>query len=56
VHCAPENATDDIRWVYAVAACPADVLYTGAANRRTDGLGLQINAPLEHPNFPILPS
>jgi hypothetical protein len=33
---------------------PADALYTGAQQRRTDGLGLKVNEPIEHPRFPRL--
>jgi ectoine hydroxylase-related dioxygenase (phytanoyl-CoA dioxygenase family) len=54
-HCAPENTTDSARWAYIVQWIPAAALYNGAPNRRTDGLGLQVGQPLDHPNFPILP-
>lgn len=55
LHSAGENLTEDPRWVFQMGVFPADTLYTGAPNRRSDDLGLQVNAPLEHPNFPILP-
>jgi hypothetical protein len=54
IHCAPENTTATPRWVYLVGYFPADALYTGANNRRMDGLGLEVNKPLDHPKFPLL--
>ena len=54
IHYAPPNETDTPRWVYVMSFLPADTLYTGAPQRRTDGLGLQLNQPLEHENFPVL--
>ena len=32
----------------------SDTLYTGAPFARTDGLGLQINRPFDHPRFPVV--
>jgi hypothetical protein len=54
IHFAPENRTDSPRWVYVVSFLPADTLYTGAPQRRTDDLGLVVNQPLEHTKFPVL--
>jgi ectoine hydroxylase-related dioxygenase (phytanoyl-CoA dioxygenase family) len=54
VHAAPENATDQPRWAYINSMFPADTLFTGAQQRRTDGLGLTVNQTLEHPRFPII--
>jgi phytanoyl-CoA dioxygenase PhyH len=54
VHAAPPNETDAPRWAYTDSLFPAETLYTGAQQRRTDGLGLTINEPLEHPRFPVL--
>jgi ectoine hydroxylase-related dioxygenase (phytanoyl-CoA dioxygenase family) len=54
VHAAPENTTDQPRWAYVNSLFPADTLYTGAQQRRTDGLELTVNQPLEHPRFPVL--
>lgn len=54
IHSAPVNATQDPRWVYALSAFPADTLFTGCPQRRTDGLDLALNRPLDHPNFPVL--
>jgi hypothetical protein len=55
VHAAPENRTDQPRWVYTNAMLPADTLFTGAQQRRTDGLSLKVNERLDHPRFPVLP-
>jgi hypothetical protein len=54
VHFAPENETDSPRWVYTVSWFNADALYTGMPCHRMDGLGLQVNQPLDHPNFPTI--
>jgi ectoine hydroxylase-related dioxygenase (phytanoyl-CoA dioxygenase family) len=56
VHSAPENATDELRWVYSLTLIPHDTLYTGSANRLTDGIGLTVNQPFDHPDFPVLDS
>ena len=52
VHGAPANQTDQNRWSYSVTYMPATGLYTGMPNRFFDGLGLTIDEPVEHPNFP----
>ena len=52
IHFAPENATDRLRWNYLASLFPADTLFTGAQQRRTDGLGLTVNQPYDHPLFP----
>jgi hypothetical protein len=52
VHYAPENVTDKLRWAYLSSLFPADTLFTGAQQRRTDGLGLTVNQPFDHPLFP----
>lgn len=52
VHCAPENATEAPRWAWVNHWFPADALYTGASQRRTNGLELALNEELDHPNFP----
>jgi ectoine hydroxylase-related dioxygenase (phytanoyl-CoA dioxygenase family) len=54
VHAAPANETDRRRWVYTNSLFPADTLFTGAQQRRTDGLGLKINEELDNPRFPVL--
>jgi hypothetical protein len=53
-HYAPENRTDTPRWVYVVQWLPPTARYTGAPNHRTDGRGLQLDRPLDHPLFPII--
>ena len=40
--------------MYATHRFPADALYTGAPQRFFDGRGLQVNQPIEHPDFPLL--
>jgi ectoine hydroxylase-related dioxygenase (phytanoyl-CoA dioxygenase family) len=55
VHAAPENQTSEPRWSYLTSMFPADVLYTGAQQRRTDDIGLEVNQPYDHPRFPLLP-
>jgi ectoine hydroxylase-related dioxygenase (phytanoyl-CoA dioxygenase family) len=54
IHSAPPNATDEPRWVYSQGYFPADALYTGAPNRRMDGLGLKVNEPFDNPKFPLI--
>jgi ectoine hydroxylase-related dioxygenase (phytanoyl-CoA dioxygenase family) len=54
VHAAPENATDQPRWSYLTSMFPADTLYTGAQQRRTDEIELTVNQPFDHPRFPLL--
>jgi len=49
VHSAPENATDDVRWVYAIAVFPADALYTVAGLTKAfvirDGRAVEVHVP-----------
>ncbi|MCW2994026.1 MAG: phytanoyl-CoA dioxygenase [Conexibacter sp.] len=54
LHYAPANETDSTRWVYTVSWFNRDALYTGMPCHRMDGLGLKVNEPLEHPNFPAI--
>jgi ectoine hydroxylase-related dioxygenase (phytanoyl-CoA dioxygenase family) len=54
VHAAPPNETEQPRWAYINSMFPADALFTGAQQRRTDGLGLEVNQPFDHPRFPLL--
>jgi ectoine hydroxylase-related dioxygenase (phytanoyl-CoA dioxygenase family) len=51
-HAAPENSTETPRWIMTLLYMDADMLFTGASQRRTDGLGLTINEGFEHANFP----
>jgi ectoine hydroxylase-related dioxygenase (phytanoyl-CoA dioxygenase family) len=55
VHGAPENSGERPRVVVALAYFSADTLYTGAPFARTDGLGLAVNGPFDHPKFPLVP-
>lgn len=52
VHGAPANRRDTPRLSFTVTYFDADALYTGAPYRQTDGLGLRVNEPFEHPRFP----
>jgi hypothetical protein len=54
VHGAAANETDRTRWAYTAAYFPADALYTGTPQRRSDGLGLRVNEPFDHQRFPLL--
>jgi ectoine hydroxylase-related dioxygenase (phytanoyl-CoA dioxygenase family) len=54
VHAAPQNDTDQPRWSYLTSMFPADTLFTGAQQRRTDDIELTINQPFDHPRFPLL--
>jgi hypothetical protein len=56
VHYAPENTTAEPRWVYSTQWLPLRARYTGAPNHRTEGLGLQIDHPFDHPRFPVIPT
>jgi len=52
VHGAPANRRDRTRLSFTVTYFDADALYTGTPYRQTDGLGLAVNRPFEHPEFP----
>ncbi|MEU0568633.1 phytanoyl-CoA dioxygenase family protein [Nonomuraea sp. NPDC005983] len=54
VHGAPANRRDSPRLSFTVTYFDADALYTGTPYRQTDGLGLEVNRPFEHPRFPCL--
>jgi len=54
VHSAPPNRYRTPRYAYALKCFPASSLYTGARSRYTDGLGLTVDQPFEHPNFPVM--
>ncbi|TXH66355.1 MAG: phytanoyl-CoA dioxygenase [Lysobacteraceae bacterium] len=56
IHYAPANITDEPRWVYANQWLPPSARYTGAPNHRTDGWGLELDKPLDHPRFPLIPT
>jgi ectoine hydroxylase-related dioxygenase (phytanoyl-CoA dioxygenase family) len=54
IHGATPNQGDESRWAVSIGYMDADSLYTGAPNRLTDGLGLQMNMPLDHAKFPVV--
>jgi ectoine hydroxylase-related dioxygenase (phytanoyl-CoA dioxygenase family) len=54
VHGANENVTNEARWAYSLIYFPADVCYNGATNPNTDGIGLEVGKPFEHPRFPVI--
>lgn len=55
VHGAPANSLERPRISYVTTYMPNDILYTGSPHRFTDDLGLEVNEPLQHPNFPLIP-
>ncbi|WP_433254891.1 phytanoyl-CoA dioxygenase family protein [Streptosporangium sp. CA-135522] len=55
VHGAAANRRDTARLSFTVTYFDADALYTGTPYRQTDGLGLAVNQPFEHPGFPVVP-
>jgi len=54
VHGTAANLSNRSRWAYSVSYFDADTLYTGAPYYTTDGLGLKVNEPFEHPRFPVV--
>jgi hypothetical protein len=54
VHGAPANRRDTPRLSFTVTYFDAHALYTGTPYRQTDGLGLTVNAPFDHPRFPVV--
>jgi hypothetical protein len=54
VHGAGANRVDTPRLSFTVTYFDADALYTGTPYRQTDGLGLQVNRPFDHPRFPVV--
>jgi hypothetical protein len=54
VHGAPENATATPRVALSIGYFDAATLYTGAPFRRFDPLGLKVDAPFDHPEFPLI--
>lgn len=55
VHGAAANRRDTARLSFTVTYFDADALYTGMPYQQTDGLGLTVNRPFEHPKFPVVP-
>jgi len=54
IHGAAPNESNESRWAVSIGYMDANSLYTGAPNRLTDGLGLELNKPLDHPKFAIV--
>ncbi|MER5322667.1 phytanoyl-CoA dioxygenase family protein [Streptosporangium roseum] len=55
VHGAAANRRDSARLSFTVTYFDADALYTGTPYGQTDGLGLTVNRPFDHPKFPVVP-
>lgn len=56
VHGAPANRRDRPRLSFTATYFDAAALYTGAPYGQTDGLGLTVNEPFDHPTFPVVPT
>lgn len=54
IHGAAANTHDRPRLSYAWTYFDAATQYTGAPFAQTDGLGLVVNEPFDHPDFPIV--
>lgn len=54
LHGAGPNLSDRNRWAWTTQRIPANALYTGALNSRTDNIGLTVNKPLDHEYFPVV--
>lgn len=54
IHGAPANLRETPRLSFTATYFDAETLYTGAAYGQTDGLGLTVNRPFEHPSFPVV--
>lgn len=54
VHGAPANHRDRPRLSFTVTYFDAAALYTGTPYQQTDGLGLEVNRPFDHPRFPCV--
>lgn len=52
VHGAGANQRDTSRLSFTVTYFDAEALYTGTPYSQTDGLGLTVNQPFDHPKFP----
>lgn len=55
VHGAGANVSPDPRWSYLIAYFPSDARYTGAPSHETDGFGLKVGYPIDHPSFTLVP-
>lgn len=56
VHGAPANRRDLPRLSFTATYFDAEALYTGSPYGQTDGLGLEVNKPFDHPLFPVVPT
>jgi ectoine hydroxylase-related dioxygenase (phytanoyl-CoA dioxygenase family) len=54
IHGAPENLSDRVRWAFIFSYFPAHTPFLGTPSAHTDGLGLEIGKPFDHPNFPLV--
>jgi ectoine hydroxylase-related dioxygenase (phytanoyl-CoA dioxygenase family) len=54
IHGAPANKRDLPRLSFTATYFDAEALYTGSAYGQTDGLGLEVNKPFDHPMFPVV--
>ncbi|MFC5746519.1 phytanoyl-CoA dioxygenase family protein [Actinomadura rugatobispora] len=54
IHGAPANGRDRPRLSFTATYFDAAALYTGAPYGQTDGLGLTVNEPFDHPLFPVV--
>lgn len=54
VHGAPENATSKQRIALSMTYFDAAARYTGAPFATMDGLGLKVDAPFDHPEYPMI--
>lgn len=54
-HSAPDNQTDETRWVYAVTYFPSETLFTGVpSNNANREMGLELDKPFLDDRFPIV--
>jgi len=54
LHGSDPNTWDQPRVAYTLAYFRADALFNGMPTRWTDGLGLKLDAPLDHDMFPLV--
>jgi ectoine hydroxylase-related dioxygenase (phytanoyl-CoA dioxygenase family) len=50
----PNQSTTHDRWAWGSRRIDARTCYNGAPNHRTDGRGLTLDKPFDHPAFPIV--
>lgn len=54
IHGADANTWNQPRVAYTIAFFRADALFNGMPTRWTDGLGLEVDKPIEHDYFPLV--